>query len=172
LQGFPHTYEFTVTEKTPLFVEVLVPDIKSSTNNVSSIIVREADRGGRVTEVARLHAKDATWESFYEPFGGDSYRRGAQFEADIEPGKYRVEVHTPDNVEKYVLVVGKREEFSGLGYFALLGRIAEVKTFFEKPRISIVQSPLVYVPLIIIALVAGGVWYWRRRRDGVERSSV
>jgi hypothetical protein len=164
LQGFPHTYEFTVTQPMKLFVEVLVPDIESSTNNVSSIIVREVERSGRVTEIARLPAKDAAWESFFEPFGGDSYRRGPRFEAGIEPGKYRVEVHTPDNVEKYVLVVGKREEFAGIGYFELLGRIAEVKVFFEKPRISIVQSPFVYIPLIIILIAFGALWYWRKKR--------
>lgn len=163
LSGFPHTYLVNTKVPITLFVEVLVPDIDSSTNNVSSIITRQVENSGRVTEVARLEAKDASWESFYEFFGGDSYRRGPDFEEEIDPGTYRVEVHTPDNVEKYVLVVGKREEGGELGYFELLRRMMEVKLFFEKPRILIIESPFVFIPLLVgVAIVFGILWYRRR----------
>ena len=63
LVGFPHMYEFYTKEPMRLFVEVLVPDTGSERGSMSGIILRAVERG-RVQEVARLRAVDATWESF------------------------------------------------------------------------------------------------------------
>ncbi len=164
LADFPHTYEIRAEEPFHLYVEVLVPDIESVDNIVNGIVVRETGQKGRVEEVARLLAKDATWEAFYEPWGGDTYRKGAVFEKDLERGVYRIEVSTPDNRQKYVLVVGKREDSGGIGYFETIGRIADVKTFFGKSKIRVIESPLVYIPLLLSVLLVAGVWYWRRRK--------
>lgn len=162
MKGYPHTYEIRTGEPFSLYAEILVPDIEESQNIISGIIIKEQKKGGRVTEVTRLYAKDAPWESQFEFFGGDTYRHGPRYEAEAEAGVYRIEVHTPENMGKYVLVVGSREEMT-IGYFELLGRMMEIKTFFGKSRIMIIQSPLVYIPLIIIG---GGVlfWYVRRRK--------
>ncbi len=162
MNGFPHTFQIVAKEPFQLFAHILVPDIDASKNNISGIIIKERSGGGRVTEVARLLAKDSSWVSDYEPFGGDSYREGPQFETTLEAGVYRVEVHTPDNLEKYVLVVGKREEMT-IGYFELIGRLAKVKVFFGKPKIFVAQSPYVYVPLLVL-LSGIGYWYVRRYR--------
>ncbi len=163
LTGFPHTYEIRAKKPFHLFAQVLVPDIESSKNNVSGIIIREVEGSGRVTEVARFLAKDATWDSFYEPFGGDSYRNGGTFEKDVDPGVYRIEVSTPDNLEKYVLAVGKIEGSGEIGYFETVRRIAEVKTFFGKSKIFVIQSPFVYVPLFVLILLGVAIWFYRRR---------
>lgn len=164
LDGFPHTYEISTSEPFMLYAEILVPDIPSSENIFSGIIIKVPEEGGRVTEVSRLSAKDAEWEAKFEPFGGDTYRHGPSFEGEVEAGTYRIEVHTPDNIGKYVLVVGKREE-STLGYFELLGRLIEVKRFFEKTPLLLVQSPFVYVPIGVFVLLLGGVMYLRKRRQ-------
>ncbi len=163
LDNFPHTYEIRATEPFTLSTMILVPDIEESTNVISGIIIKEQKRGTRVLQVARLHARDAAWESDFEPFGGDSYRMGPSFETQLDAGVYRVEVHTPDNKEKYVLVVGSREEMT-LGYFELLGRMIEVKHFFGKSSFMIVQSMFVYVPLLGIAAIGLLVWYIRKRK--------
>jgi hypothetical protein len=152
LINFPHTYEISSEEPFLLKVEVLAPDIKSSENIYSGIIVKMPEGKGRVTEITRLKAGDASWESKYEPFGGDSYRHGPSYETEVAAGTYRIEVHTPDNIGKYVLVVGAREEMS-IGYFEMLGRIIEVKRFFEKTPLLVVQSPFYYVPLGLILIV-------------------
>lgn len=164
LNGFPQTYEIVSTEPFHLFAHILVPDIDSSKNTVSGIIIKKAVGNKRVTEITRLHANDAQWDSFYEPFGGDSYRNGATYEGDLDAGVYRIEVSTPDNLEKYVLVVGKEERFGAIGYFTMLGRIMDVKVFFEKSRIRIVESPFVYVPLSILGFAYWFFWYRRKRR--------
>lgn len=163
LNGFPHTYEIVSREPFTLFAEVLMPDIGGIEKKVSGIIIREVGESGRVAEVSRLLAKDASWESFYEPFGGDRYVRGTSYEGNLEAGVYRIEVSTPDNNQKYVLVVGKKEEMAGVGYFELVGRIADVKAFFGKSRLLVIQSPFVYVPLILLMIGVAAVYYRRVR---------
>ncbi len=160
--GFPHTYEIRVKEPFLLRAEVLIPDTDKATENVTGIIIKETGRQGRVEEVARMLAKDASWESFYEFWGGDTYRRGGVFEREVEPGVYRIEVSTPDNESPYVLVVGTREEWGGVGYFEMVGRIADVKEFFGKSKFRIIESPLVYIPLFIVTLAVLFFIYRRR----------
>lgn len=160
LSNFPHTFEFVTKEPMVLYTEILVPDIDNQPNTPSGIIIKIPESGGRVEEITRLSARDASWDAQYEFFGGDTYRHGPTFEKEIAPGRYRIEVHTPDNQEKYVLVVGKREDMV-LGYIELIRRIAQVKEFFGKTTIALVQSPFVYVPLL--TLVCAGVWYRRRQ---------
>jgi hypothetical protein len=163
MENFPHTYEIHSDIPFTLYTHILVPDITSSKNIVSGIIIKEPVRSGRVTEIARLEAKDAAWTKWFEWRGGDSYREGAVFEKELEAGTYRIEVHTPDNLEKYVLVVGKREEMS-IGYFELIRRLMGVKRFFEKSPVLIIMSPYVYAPLLGIGVVGGVLWYRQRRQ--------
>ncbi len=149
LDAFPHTYEIRAKEPFSLHVEVLIPDTLKATEDVSGIIIKETGKQGRVIEVSRLLASDATWESFYEPWGGDRYRRGGTYTASVEAGVYRIEVSTPDNNTPYVLVIGDREDFGTLGYFETIGRFMEVKQFFGKSSFMVIASPLVFVPLFI-----------------------
>ncbi len=166
LEDSPHTFKIQRDESFTLSLQVLLPDIETSKNNVSAIVVKLPKERGRVEEIARLKAGDASWDTFYEPFGGDTYRRGPTFEQELDAGSYIVEVHTPENRDKYVLVVGKKEEMS-IGYFETVRRLIEVKNFFDKSPLRVVESPFVYAPLI---LVVGGIgfvyWYRRRRRRG------
>ena len=162
LTGFPHRYEFTLDSRQEIFVEVLVPDIHEATNDIGGIVVKKKPRG-LVEEVSSLIARDASWESFYEPFGGDSYRRGPSFTGEVDAGEYLIEISTAMNTGKYVLVVGEREDFSGVGFFENLKRIYEVKRFFGKPPIAVFQSPFYFVPLLIVVLIGLLVWYRRRK---------
>ena len=156
-------------EEFRLKVEIAVPDIESVENSISGIIIKEIEGGGRVVEVARLPAKSTEWEPFYEPFGGDSYRRGPSYDEVVEPGVYRVEVSTPENMGKYVLSIGYLEE-NDIGYFETLKRIAAIKEFFGKSQLMVIQSPFTYVPLGIIILIVILAYVVKRkqmRRDGV-----
>ncbi len=162
LDAFPHTYEIRAKEPFTLHVEVLIPDIETATENVSGIIIKETGKQGRVVEVDRLLGSDATWESFYEPWGGDSYRRGETYTDSVEAGVYRIEVSTPDNKSPYVLIVGTEERFGELGYFETIGRIMEVKRFFGEPSLMVIVSPLVYVPLLILCILIAFFIYRRK----------
>ena len=163
MTGFPHTFEIHADTPFTLKTEILVPDIDEGKNIISGIIIKENPEGGRVIEIVRLNAKEALWESQFEPYGGDSYRHGPLFEKQLDAGTYRVEVHTPDNIEKYVLLVGSRKEMS-IGYFELVGRIYDVKQFFGKSPVRIIESMYVYAPLLVISIIGIGTWYIRRGR--------
>src|SRR3989338_3216040 len=143
LRDSPNTFEINPTEPLELFVEILVPDIASAKNNVSGIIVRQLKEGG-VEEVARLRAKDAGWEEFFESSTGDSYRRGPKFHETVPAGSYLIEVSTPDNLEPYVLAVGTKERPSDIGYLETIARIARVKAFFGKSQFAVIESPYAY----------------------------
>lgn len=165
LAEFPHTYEIIATEPFHLFVQISVPNIESSADILSGIIIKEPSGKGRVEEIARLPAQSATWDSSYEWWSGDSYRKGPSFEKDLGPGTYRIEVNTPNNREKYILQVGTENEMV-FGYFETVRRIVAVKKFFEKSPLRVVESPLILIPLLSIAGVWMLLWYRRRKQRG------
>lgn len=167
MHDFPHTYEIQAAQSFTLFTQILEPDIDTSKNNVSGIIIKLPEKRGRVTEITRM-SLPTSWQSEYEPFGGDTYLMGPIFEQELGPGTYRIEVHTPDNREKYVLVVGTREELT-IGYFELLGRLMEVKEFFGKSKFRIIESPYVYVPLVA-CLIIGYLLYRRFYKRNINIS--
>jgi len=160
LADFPHTYRLEITEPTTFFTEILVPEFVNETNRYA-ILVKEEKRG--VSTVTRLDPANASWETFFEPFGGDTYRRGSTYETVLEPGNYLFEVSTPENLGKYVLVVGKEERMSDGGFFASLKDIYKVKVFMDKPFFMVLQSPFYYVPTIFIILTIILVWYRIRK---------
>lgn len=169
LAGFPHTFEIRATEPFLLSIHIRTPDVPSHTDTVSGIVIKEEKRG--VSEITRLHAEDASWTVLRDTLTGASYRDGASFEQELEPGVYRVEVHTPDNAEKYILMVGTREDMT-VGYFTLIGRLIDIQRFNEQWVVWVVRSPYVYVPLLIILIscIAWGMWYKRKRApkdDGI-----
>ncbi len=163
LNGYPHTYEIRSKVPFELHVQILLPEIRGVSEELSSIVIKETGFRGRVSEVSRLLGRDATWESFYEPWGGDRYRKGGELTQEVEAGIYRIEMSTPNNETPYVLVVGKREDFGGVGYFEMIGRIATVKEFYGKSKLTVIQSPYVYGPLILVVL-SGVLYYVYRKR--------
>lgn len=163
LEDFPHMFEIQSDETFNLYTEILVPDIENQPNDIGVLILKVEERG--VTEIKRLSPKEAEWESRYEWFGGDSYRRGSSFFDSLDAGTYQIEVSTPVNLGKYVLVVGKKEEFSIFDYVDTVRDIARVKSFFGKPAIAILGTPFVYAPLILL-FISLSILYRSHRRKG------
>lgn len=163
LNDFPHLFEISSENEFDLFAEILSPDIEGAIQDFSGIVILRKRRG--VDEVARFSGKEASWESFFEWAGGDSYLRGPSFEKRLPAGSYAVEVSTPINKGKYVIVIGKREEFDWMNYVGTLRDISRIKEFFGKSKVMIIQSPFVYVPLLLILSVGGAVYCHYRRRN-------
>lgn len=163
LEGHPHAYEFTLTATTTVFIQTLLPDLPTGHNltQPSGLLV-EMLESGRVQEIMRLQSDQASWQSEFEPFGGDSYLQGPVFNKELSPGTYLFEVSTPENVSKYVLAIGDEERWGGINPFVLIGRIYQVKQFFEKPWYAVWQSPLYYLPTLLLLIGIG--WYHVRRR--------
>jgi hypothetical protein len=166
LQDMPHTYEMRLRDPIDFKMEILLPDIEGVSKDISAIVIEETGNRGQVREVTRLLGRNATWDPFFEPWGGDRYLKGGEFSAHLEPGVYRIEMSTPDNNAPYVLVVGTNETWGDIGYFEMVHRIASVKNFFGKSELLVIESPLVYVPLLILCLLLFMLYrkYVRTRR--------
>lgn len=168
LFGYPHMYEFSTIRTIRLEISLLVPEGALSRNNMTAIVLRVNDDGS-VSEITRLKAKDALWKSVYEPFGGDWYRQGGSYGADLSPGLYRIEISTPDDIGKYVLKVGTKKEVT-VGYFGLLRQCADIKMFFGVSSYRVLVAPVVYGPIALFVVVCGGALSVWRRKSTREKS--
>lgn len=163
LNNMPHTYEIRQTTPFPLNIDIRIPTHASSKNTVSGIIIKEVGERGRVTEVTRLLAKDASWAQEYDTWSGETYRTGGTYSAQLEAGIYRIEVSTPDNTEPYMLRVGTETGLIDIGYGTQVKHLGVFKAFCGKPVLQLVTSPLVYAPLIVIMMSSLFVWYRQRK---------
>lgn len=159
LSDMPHTYALYLDESLEAEFEVLVPASKDSSRTHAAIIVKQAERG--VTEVARLTAEEATWDRRYDFATGDSYLVGSQYVGTLEPGIYTVQVYSPDNYGPYALRFGDAGSLSGHSYFGKLAHLKEIKALHGKSVFSMLTSPYVFVPILVLIGLAG--WLYRRK---------
>jgi hypothetical protein len=125
LAGDPQTYTIRIEVPLRLYVNILVPDVQGIETDYEAVISRVA--ADRDEILARLDGRAYEWRPFYEPFGGDRYKLGPEYDELVPPGTYVVIVTSPDNLGKYVLAVGKVEKFP-------LGEM--VRTIFTLPKLK------------------------------------
>jgi len=121
LQGDPHMYEFTVSEPVKLSLQIAQQDMSITSVPFSLITIKQNGKNRGVTEIGRLKNSEADWQSYSDKALGLKLIKGDVFEAELEKGVYRVEVSTPDNIGKYMLILG-HEQYSD-GYFKTLSHI-------------------------------------------------
>ena len=105
LEGEPHIYIINSDEDFNLYVNILVPDISGIDKDVSVMIMKNNE------ELHFLNGSEYQWRSFFEPFGGDSYWQGPEFDQKVTEGTYEIIVSSQDNHGKYSLAIGKIESF-------------------------------------------------------------
>jgi hypothetical protein len=93
------------------------------------------------------------WKKWYEEYGGDWYLQGPEYEADVGPGTYIIEVHSDTNTEDYSLAIGKIERF---GFFNI------IKTFLVLPFIKAIFWGN-YFNIIVYLIVIGVIIYFSIR---------
>ncbi len=158
----PHTYEFQISEAGRFVAYIMMPE-SNPERVISAILIKEPNGKGRVTEIARLSGVSVTWEKTYIGATGDTLLKGPSFDATLEPGVYRLEVHTPDNREPYVMQIGTEEE--GPGYVAFLRQLAGFKQFLGTSSLTMFFSPALFVPFFFVVLIGYAV-YRRSRVKG------
>lgn len=161
LRGFPHTFEFTVSEPQTVRMQAMVfPDVPE-TERVSLILVREIERG--VEEVMRRTGKSETWVP-YEATGAKlSFIEHEPYIGELSPGVYRLEVSNPTNNGQYVLKVGFPDE--EMGYWAKLSNASKLRSFTGTSQFGLIKSSLVFMPLFIIVSLFGFAYIIRRKRQ-------
>jgi hypothetical protein len=130
LDGFPIMYEITSDEPFTLQAKVQQRYISGAEPLAFSLIViRQNERGGGVTEVARLYPESSDWQRIKDSQLGFSLWQGSALSAAVEPGTYRIEVSTPENRGKYLLSFGDEEVDDG--YFVSLAGVRLTQQFFD-----------------------------------------
>lgn len=156
LQGTPVQYEIHSDVDFLLYANMLVPDLPDVRTDLSATGTR-IEKDGTVKIIFVLDGKDHAWESFYEPFAGDRYLKGPEFEKKAEPGTYRIEISNPGNSGKYVLAVGKTESFT-FAETIHTGKVlpALKRDFFEKSPLSAYFNTIglfLFVPLFVFLFI-------------------
>ena len=164
LEDFPEMYEvvFEATSTLTLAIRA-VPQEDEQIPLFSGIVIRDkAIRG--VEEVARLKAGEASWLAERDPLSGLEYFTGGKFQAEVPPGTYRIEVSTPNNAGKYILVFGDDNESAPYG--VTLASIAATYEFYDVSKIGMIRSPLLLYPagIMMILILFAATWYWQKRR--------
>lgn len=158
LTGQPAHYRFTADTEFVLYVNVLIPDIQGVTEDYSVTI----NRDGNV--VATLDPGSEAWKKFDEPFGHDVYRMGPEYRATGQSGQYDIVVTSPDNQGKYVLAIGEAESFPLSEIIRTMKELVGVKKFFGKSAWAVFESPFIYGPAIVLALIIAVVVFVSVRR--------
>ncbi|MFA6450021.1 MAG: hypothetical protein WCX65_11155 [bacterium] len=128
MNGKPQSYQIESDESFELFVQLLVPDITDARKDVSAEIFQNG------TMIAEIDGLNSQWQAYYEEFGGDRYYTGPEFKQNVSAGAYTIMVHRPDNMGKYVFVVGSKEVFTPKDIWNDTIRLPRLKEYFEKPR--------------------------------------
>lgn len=125
LKGAPEYYEINSETNFPLYINILAPDLEGARTDFVVEVLFEG--------VVVFTLGSDKWEEFYEPFGGDNYLQGPEFENIARKGTYLIKVSNPDNVGKYVLAVGKIESFPPMEVLKTVIALPKIKQgFFDK----------------------------------------
>jgi len=156
LCGRPQTYVIRSEVSLRLYVNILVPDIRGIETDYEAVISRSTEAGDEI--LARLDGLSYDWRPFFEPFGGDRYKLGPEYDEDAPAGTYTVVVSSPDNHGKYALAVGKVEKFPPGEMIRTIGALPKLKSYFGKsPLTAFFNLSGAFLVLVAGAAVGLGV---------------
>ncbi len=167
LKGSPTKYEIHSDIDFLLYVNLLVPDLASNRTDFVAIGMK-VSHDGSTEDIFILDGKDHYWEEFFEPFAGDNYLMGPEYEKEVPPGLYRIEISNSDNMGKYVLSIGKKEVFT-FGEIINTIKVLPVlkKDFFEKSPLTAyfnIIGLFFLIPILLFLLIIFVIWFAIRKK--------
>ena len=167
LDDYPIMYE--ISSEDPFTFSAQVSQLSNAeVEPLSLLLIRSNDRGGGVKEIARMNVDPAEWVRTTDSKLGITLVTSPVLSEMLEPGTYRVEVSSPDNIGRYLITVG--QEPTEPGYFAELGAIRQTQAYFGLGIFSMLKSSYVYYPIGILLLLLAlyKTWTYRHliRRGG------
>ena len=163
LAGSNHIYEIQSDDEFLLYISILVPDLPAIETNISARVV-QVDGDSTSETLALLDGERHHWQEFFEPFAGDHYLEGPEFEKRVTPALYRIEVFNPSLSGKYVLSVGKKEVFTLAETFHTIRTLPALKRdFFEKSPLTAFFNLVGLFMLIAVAALAVPLYFLGRR---------
>jgi hypothetical protein len=170
LKGQPEYYTVISDKEFNLYVRILSPKITDAKKDFSVEIIKD------VNVIALLNGSSSTWSEFYEPFVGDDYWQGPEFEKHQPKGEYQVKVYNSDNTGKYVLVVGQAEAFPPNETLKMFVTLPQLKIYFGKPGYTAFLNLVglfFLIQLIILAVIIFGLaWLVKKARKKMLRKAL
>jgi hypothetical protein len=154
LNGFPHTYEFTVESIIEFEVLVSTAEKLVERDDLSIIVIKEEKRG--VSEIGRVTGKEAVWSTVFDQGLALTIREGTPLKSVLEEGVYRLEVSTPDNNQAYQLKLNGGSPSS-------YGELFIARSVFGFSYWGIVLVWQVYIPLLLIMGTLSIYWCKKRK---------
>lgn len=154
LAGGPQSYYIRSDKTLRLYINILVPDLPGIDTDYQAVICRTAETPDNV--IARLDGRIFAWKPFFEPFGGDRYLVGPEYDQDVPAGTYIVVVSSPDLQGKYALAVGKQEKFPLGEIVRTIGVLPSLKKeFFGKSPLTAFFNLTGVFLLVVVGAAAG-----------------
>lgn len=170
LRGGIDYYDLNLTAPLDFYFQILVPDITDARTG----LIAQLNDGGDGKPLVVLNGLGYPWQKFHEDFAGDDYLQGPERKINLPAGNYRIMVSSPNNLGKYVLVVGEKESFPLGESLKTLWLLPGLKGYFNKPFWSVYEgrigSGLLIATLVILAIVlivAGFIIFERRRKKKI-----
>lgn len=154
LNGSPQVYKIISDKPLQLYVNLLVPALP----NIDTDFVAEVFSSTEAPEnlLKKLDGASFEWTKFFEPFGGDTYLKGPEYEEPVPAGTYLIKVSSPDNQGKYAVAIGKKEKFPPGEIIRTIVVLPKLKkTFFEKSPLTAYFNLSGVFILVVIGAVAG-----------------
>lgn len=110
LSGGPAEYDISSAVDFNLYINLLVPKSSNKDGRYSANIFQIKD--GKEELVAFVDGTKDPWQEIWEEYGRDSYIKGPEFEKDLLVGDYKIMISGNESKGKYVLAIGKKEQFT------------------------------------------------------------
>lgn len=151
LGGWPHTFNFYLTESTPLTYTLAV---RPGAKPVTLLLVREENRG--VSEVSRLAGANVTWRSTRDARLSLTIEQAESLQTTLTPGSYKLEISNPENQGRYQLAVGTG---SSGGFWQSLVETFQVHAFYG----SWYTALLSWRVWLLVGIILIASWWIRRK---------
>jgi hypothetical protein len=168
LKGFYQDFKINSDKPFNLYVNILAPDLPMVKTNMSIEVFRLEPS---TTSLAVLDGANFQWEQFYEPFGGDNYFKGPEFNQSVPAGKYLIRVFNSNYQGKYSLAIGENESFTPKEIFKTIILLPQLKKdFFDKsPWTAYFNYTGIFLLafLLILFLAVFFIWYQHKKKKKI-----
>lgn len=166
LSGQPAVFVISSAVRFTLVVDLLVPAPATPPLGLKTEVARTNELGANIL-LSVIEPSTADWQTFYEPYGGNTYWQAPAYRQDVDPGTYQITVSSRTNTEAYVLAVGHRSTSPVTRFVQSLATLPTIQSaYFGRPAWMFLVRGLVgtvVISLVALILIIIGLVIWRRR---------
>ena len=158
LIGKADYYKINSSQDFELYLNIMEPDIPEAYADFSVDVYSD-------NKNISLDGTQFEWEKYTEKLTGNYLLKGPSYEEIIPSGDYLIQVSNPDNLGKYVLVIGKINRFSVPDAINTVLLMPKIRTFFQKSPITAYFNQIgliLFIIFIIIFVVIAFIIYYRQ----------